>query len=351
MINLLRHIDFERFDVSLICTSEKGKRFFLLEDLPLHVLVCDLHNLMSPLKTLRAVLRIRKFLKAHGVRVIHAYMFNPNMLAALVKLTMPGLRLITTRRDMGYWHGPHHWAAWKLVNRITHRVIAVSEEVKAQSMKMECLAEEKIVAIPNGLDVAAYDPDSTEIAKDLRHLRDRFVVGILAMIRPEKRHDLFIEAARLIGDRISNIHYLVVGPGYPDVVERVKQQVAQAGLSERFTFTGDRRDIAQVLKAFDVSVLCSDTEGMSNTLLESIAMGRVVVATRVGGNPEVIRHEDNGLLVSAGKADELAAAILRLHDDRELRSRLVARARQTALEKYDVHAMVKRICAVYSGVV
>jgi len=350
MINVLRHIDYERFDVSLICTSEKGKRFFLLEDLPLNVLVCNLHNLMSPLKTLHAVLRVRKFLRAHGVRVIHAYMFNPNMLAALVKLTMPGLRLITTRRDMGYWHGPHHWAAWRLVNRITYRVIAVSEEVKAQSMKMESLAEKKIVAIPNGLDVAAYDPDDTEIAEDLRHLRDRFVVGILAMIRPEKRHDLFIEAARLIGDRISNIHYLVVGPGYPEVVARVRQQVAQAGLSERFTFTGDRRDIAQVLKAFDVSVLCSDTEGMSNTLLESIAMGRAVVATRVGGNPEVIRDGDNGLLVSAGKADELAAAIFRLHDDRELRSRLAARARQTALEKYDVHVMVERICAVYSGV-
>jgi glycosyltransferase involved in cell wall biosynthesis len=125
---------------------------------------------------------------------------------------------------------------------------------------------------------------------------------------------------------------------------------ARLDIADRVRMLGDRADVRDVLAAFDVFVLPSRTEGMSNALLEAMAMARPVVATAVGGTPEVLAGDTTGLLVPADDPSTMAGAIARLLDDPERSARLGAAARRRVEEHYGVAAMVRRLEAVYAAV-
>jgi len=351
LISVLKNIDYNRFNVCVICLRFAGTKFQEIKTLPIQTRVFDLDNLMSPVKTLKTIFQIKKIIKENNTHILQSYMFNPNLMASLVTwIPFRKHKLITTRRDMGYWHQSHHWWLYRFMNMVTSKVVAVSEQVRKESIQKEGLDPEKIITIHNGISNDRYknrESEGIEFRKQYGIESDELVVGILAALRPEKRHDVFIEAARIVSEKIRNIRFVIVGDGYRDTKANINKLIDKYSLRQKIVLTGKLENVIPALASFDISVLCSDSEGMSNTMLESIAMGKAVIATAVGGNLEVLENQKNGILVKPGNPEEIAQAIMELHADPGKRAVLQQQARQTAQEKFEITRIIKQLESVY----
>lgn len=355
LISILNNIDYERFNVCVICLRFAGTKFPEIESLPIQTKVFELENLMSLTKTLKTMFKIRRLIRENNTDILQSYMFNPNLMASLVSwIPFKKHILITTRRDMGYWHQEHHWWLYRFMNVVTKKVIAVSEQVRKKSIKKEGLNPDKIITIYNGISNAKFagqESQGESLRKKYNIKEDEFVIGILAALRPEKRHDVFIGAAKIISDNIQNVRFMVVGEGYEDTAKNIDHLLAKYNLQDKFVLTGKLTNVIPALSAFNISILCSDSEGMSNTMLESIAMGKAVIATAVGGNIEVLENNINGILVAPGSPEEIAAAVLDLYQNQEKRLEIQVQAKKTAREKFEIKHIIKQLEATYTQLV
>ncbi|VAW91963.1 hypothetical protein MNBD_GAMMA22-2525 [hydrothermal vent metagenome] len=148
-------------------------------------------------------------------------------------------------------------------------------------------------------------------------------------------------------EKIPNVRFMIVGGGYAATKKNVIGQIEQFNLQKKFLLTGVLGNVVPALAAFDVSVLCSDTEGMSNSVIQSIAMGKATVVTNVGGNPEVIEDGLNGLLVPADDPKSLAAALIKLHKDSKLKKQIELQASKIASEKFNIFPIIVSLQNVY----
>ena len=199
-----------------------------------------------------------------------------------------------------------------------------------------------IRVIPNGIDASPFRPEGARrrIRREFGIPEDAPVAGILAVLRPEKDHRTFLTAARLALDELPDARFLVVGDG--PLAGHVRREVDALDLGDHVVLAGRRADIPDVLAAFDVSVLSStDVETFPLAFLEAMATGLPLIGTRVGGLPEMIAEERNGLLVEPADPQGLARAMLRVLGDRELARTWGAESRRRVLDEFGVEKMVR----------
>ena len=195
--------------------------------------------------------------------------------------------------------------------------------------------ERKVRIIHNGVDPADFDRPVDVAARDavrreLGLTPSEVVVGVLAALRPEKDHELFLDAASLVAAAVPNARFLVVGGGKRRAM--LEARAAALGLGASVVFTGFRSDVPQLLQAIDVFVLCSYTiECFPMALLEAMAASRPAVCTAVGGVPEIAEEGVTGFLVPPKDAEALADRLVRLADDEDLR-RTFGRAARARVE-------------------
>lgn len=200
----------------------------------------------------------------------------------------------------------------------------------------------RIRVVYNGIDLADWRPAprDTALAAKLGIPAGAPVVGTVAMLRPEKDHDTFLRAARLVHDRVPEARFLIVGDGVER--ERLERLTAELGLRDRVLFTGRRTDVPRLLTVFDVSVLSSVTvETFPMSFLEAMAMERPLVTTRVGGVPEMIEEGENGFVVPPRDPGALADALVRTVGDRDVARRMGRRSREIVEERFTVERMVR----------
>jgi len=167
-----------------------------------------------------------------------------------------------------------------------------------------------------------------------RDRQDCFSVGISAnFTRQVKRVDVFIRAAALVLKEIPHVRFCIAGEG--NLRDELVGLSRELGISGNVMFLGALTDVHDVLKGWDIGVLSSDSEGMSNSILEYMASGIPVVATAVGGNRELVEEGVNGFLVARGDHVSMAARICELLEDRDLRKRMGDQGRRIVSEKYD----------------
>jgi glycosyltransferase involved in cell wall biosynthesis len=232
--------------------------------------------------------------------------------------------------------------------RRTHRLIAVSGRVREEVLARGVGRPERFHVVPVGLDLQRFadcDPQRGELRAELGLPAGAPLVGIVARLVPIKRHEVFLTAAAAVAGRVPACRFLVVGDG-----ERRKplEQIArELGIGNRVLFLGWRRDLDRIYADLDVAVLTSANEGSPVSLIEAMASGVPVVGPRVGGVPDVIDDGATGFVVSPGAAGPVAAAVLRLLDDVELRRKMGAAARERALRLYGAERLVADIDALY----
>jgi glycosyltransferase involved in cell wall biosynthesis len=259
--------------------------------------------------------------------------------------------VITSRRDTGF---SRNWRLraveeW-IINPMVDRVTAASPAVAAAARRERGLHDGKVVTIPNGLDLAEWDPrryPREEVRREWGLAEGETAIGVVGHLSTVKgQADLIEAAAPLMRDR-AGVRLFVIGDG--PLRARLQARAAALGLAGRVVFTGVRADVARLLAMLDVVVVPSHTEGMSNALLEAMAMGRAVIATAVDGNLDVVRDGVTGLLVPPRDPAALAAALLRLVDAPD-RGREMGRAARTHIEEaFTLQAMVTRHEELYRG--
>jgi glycosyltransferase involved in cell wall biosynthesis len=208
---------------------------------------------------------------------------------------------------------------------------------------------DRVVSIPTGVDLARFSTgvDGSRIREEFVVAPSTFLVSMVGVLRSWKRHDVLLEALRLLKGRSVPIRSLVVGEGPRREV--IAAEIREKGISDVALLTGYREDIPEIIAASDAVVLASDRfEGVPQVILQAMAMARPVIASPVGGIPEVVRPEVTGLLCPAGDAHAYGDALFRLAGDPVLRERLGRAGRELVLTGYTATAMGDRTEKFYS---
>ena len=351
LLHVLRLLDRRRF-TPLLCCLATGRD----DDVPLLDRVRELrvpildatlpdtaNSLVRPSSVLQMVRVAREF-RRRQVQIVHSYLFHANWFGTLTARLAGSPVAIVSKRSMDtYSRARDRWAC-RVVNRLADCVTAVAGAVRDHVHATEHCPLEKIVVIPNGIGAPAA-PQGSDRSEALHVSEDDRVVGTITRLVWKRGHEELLKAAALIARAEPAAKLLVVGDG--PLRRSLEEQARSLGLNGGVRFLGAVPQAARLLPHFDVFVLSSVWEGMSNGLLEAMAAGRPVVATRVGGNPEVVVDEESGLLVPPKDPQALADAVLRLLRDRDLARRLGEAARRRIESQFTLEQMVHRMEHLY----
>ena len=337
LVTVATGIDRRRFAPLVICLTATGHYESTLREAGVPVrLLAKRHKL-----GLAAYTRLRALLRQERPHVLHTWMFTCNLYG---RLAARGLPLATLASEVA---ADVRKSALRLAvdRRLAPRTAAfyVNSGTVARFYHERCgIPLEKMVVIPNGVRV----PETAPVARGALGVRDdAFVVCGAGRLSEEKGFDHLIEALRLPALADRPVALMLAGEG-PErsALERL---VEARGLRDRVRLLGHRSDLPAVLRASDAFVLSSLHEGMSNALMEALALGLPCVTTRVGGVDELVVPEESGLVVAAGVPAALARALGRLLDDPALARRLGAAARERMARHFSPEANIRRFEALY----
>jgi glycosyltransferase involved in cell wall biosynthesis len=290
-----------------------------------------------------------------GPSVLHTYFFWPIMYGRLLKILGKVEHLVENREDVGFKLGPVHLWLLRRTTEAPDLVICVSEAVRRAAIDKEGLSPEKVVVVPNGVPlpdgVPPSDPATKQGAREALGIpQDSLVVGMIAGLnRPVKGVDRLIATIPQIVKIVANANIVIAGDG--PLREGLEEQAAALGVRDHVTFLGHLSDIKPLYQAMDISVLTSHSEGLSITLLESMAAGLPVVVTAVGGNPEVVIHGETGFLVPSWEPKAFVDAVATLAANADERSAMGEAGRLRCAENYDISTVSGRYEELYASVV
>jgi FkbM family methyltransferase len=231
-------------------------------------------------------------------------------------------------------------------------IIPVSEEIKRSLMRRRGIPEHKIRVVHYGVDLKKFHPNGHDqtLAKrlELGAARDDVLIGILARLEPPKGHRFFVEAFAEIIKRFPRARAIFAGDG--SLRAELEAGIRQAGLGERIRLLGTRDDVTEILNAIDLFVLPSISEGLPNVLLEAMACQKPVIATEIGGIPEVIRHGENGYLAPPADATALQATLLQCLAEREKWESLAHQARRTVEDRFSLEHQIACFEAIFEEI-
>jgi glycosyltransferase involved in cell wall biosynthesis len=310
------------------------------EGIPLELIPCDGQV------DLAAIRRISHLTKARGINLVHSHGYKADVYSFLAS-RFSSIPIVATAHN---WTGKSEVPSIynkldRLVLRWFCRVAAVSDGV-AGKLRDSGVRSHKIVRIPNGVDLARFEA-SIPIDAGVRSGSDA-VVGVVGRLVKEKGCDYFLRAAADVLPHFPGTKFLFIGDG----PERMSLELLarDLGIEENVTFLGHSKDMPPVYASLDFCVLPSLLEGMPMTVLEAMAAGKTIIATRVGEIPNMLDTDVNGLLVAPGSVAELRAAMIRLLGNPSLRSRLGANGRRKAFECFSAEVMARAYMALYDEI-
>jgi glycosyltransferase involved in cell wall biosynthesis len=297
---------------------------------------------------LTAAWRFSRVIKRLAPDVIHAHDPHGVAMASLAlslgSSTAQGRapRLVASRRVDFHLKG-NSFSRWKY--RQVDAFIAASEAIR-QMLVADGVPAERAVTVHEGIDVdhvEAAPPVNVHEAFWLPHQAP--VVGNVAALVPHKGQRYLVDAAHLVVQNVPDARFIILGEG--ELREHLEKQVHEHHLEKHVLLPGFRTDVLGCIKAFDLFVMSSVTEGLGTSLLDAMACGRPIVATRAGGIPEIIEDGVNGALVPPRDAASLAAAIVRALKDEGWRRRMGEAGLTRVRERFTVDRMVSETAAVY----
>jgi glycosyltransferase involved in cell wall biosynthesis len=342
VVNLVHNHDRQRFDVHLACFRRSGPLLDELDTDRITLTDYPITTLPSP-RTLWQQARLGRYVRRNRIRVVHSFGFYANVFA------IPAARLggaevvVASIRDTGDHLRWSQQALQKLVCRAADHVLVNAAAVKAVLVGHGYDAS-RISVIPNGIDSARFrEPEGPSGVRRELGLPERApLVVVVSRLNRLKGIEYFLEAAALLASGFPEARYLIVGDSISQAYRsELEARAAALGLGQRVRFTGFRRDVPDLLSEASVSVLPSLSEGLSNVVLETMAAGVPVVATSVGGTPEMVEDGVTGLLVEPRDPRALAQAIGSMLAD-PARGRAIGKAgRQWVAERFSLEAMVR----------
>lgn len=346
VFDLIRRLPRAEFDV-LVGAPADGPYFEHLKGLGVEVAVLSLNRLS--LRTLASLVRL---VRQRRIHVIHSHGKGAGLYGRLTAW-WTGLPAVHT------FHGIHYerysrpgrvlyLALERCLSRLTHTVINVSSAQEAEGLRLGLFTPTQSVVIVNGVDVADIDGivARAPIKRfDLGLAPDDLVLGCVARLDPVKGLEVLLEAVRILVPQYPRLKLVLVGDG--SEASKLHRLARVMGLRGRVLFTGVVKDAPRMFPAWNVYASASRKEGLPLALLEAMACGLPVVATRVSGHVDVVAARETGLLVNRDDPADLAANIARLLDDPALRQAMGRAGRARVVENFSVDCAVREIGALY----
>ncbi|HZI94540.1 MAG TPA: glycosyltransferase [Patescibacteria group bacterium] len=350
LVALARGLDRSRFDLRVACFKRSGVFLPELEAQGIPIINYPIRNLHG-LRTMKEQLRFARDLRRERTQILHAFNFYPNMFAIPAARLAGVPAIIATLRDMGDLWTPMQRRTQRWVCRMAHRVVANADAVREQALK-EGYEPRKLSVIRNGLDLSKFS-GATDPARQREALGLPLHVPVVAVFS-RLNHEVkgihcFLEAAAQVAPAHPDARFLVVGDG--PLRADLEALGRRLGLGDRVRFTGFRADIGATMAAVTISVIPSQSEGLSNVLLESMAASLPVVATRVGGTPEVVENHRSGMLVPPRDPAALAQAIGSLLNDPERATALGRAGRRRVERRFQLNRMVDETMNLYEEMI
>jgi glycosyltransferase involved in cell wall biosynthesis len=293
----------------------------------------------------RAFVRLLTILRRLRPSILHSHMVHANLLARAVRLVWREPKLICTIHsvnDGGRWRQ----LAYRATDAIPELTTACSRAVAARFVKIRSVSPDKMLVLPNGIDVVRFQPNEN-IRLSIRNslnIESQFVWLAVGRLDAPKDYSNMLQAFSQVPNADTQLLIAGTGPLHGEVDRLIKE----LGIADKVRLLGFRNDIPELMNAADGYVMSSQWEGLPMVLLEAAATGLPIVATRAGGNDEVVMHGKSGVLVPVQDPSALATAmeqIMRMSDDQMISMRRAAR--QYVVATYSLDAIVSRWEAIY----
>lgn len=345
LVKMLKFFDSGRFITYVCCLGKKGELVNDLEKRGIEVFFVTKRGKLDFFK----VFRLARLLREKKIDIVHTYsgVYRDGAIAA--KLAGAS-RIFHT--DQGRFYPDNAITKFYhriLTNYFRDKVIAVSRDLKTYLSKKVKLNPSKIIVITNGIETGRSlgDFDRNKYRENLGLSEGDLVFGTVARLAPVKDHNTLIEAGSKVFDEVPNAKLLVIGDG--PLRGKLEIKTRNLKIADRVIFLGRRRDIPELLSILDLFVLSSRHEGTSLSILEAMAKGLAVVATNVGGNPEVVVNNVTGLLVEPANPNSLARGIIEILRNREKRMEFGIKAKRRVSEKFNIEKTAKQHEALYNS--
>ncbi|MCO6439624.1 MAG: glycosyltransferase [Nitrococcus mobilis] len=291
------------------------------------------------------IARLRRILRAEQPDLVHLHSRRGADVLGGIAARLVGVPAIVSRRVDN--PEPRWQVAVKY--RFHSHVVTISEAIR-QVLLGAGLPPEKVTCVPSAVDSELYRPQAEHawFRQAFALTRDERTVGMVAQFIPRKGHRVLLDAIPRVLHQHPRTRFLLFGQGPQQ--SAIRRCAERQGWVQRVVFAGFRDDLPRILPCLDLLVHPALLEGLGVSLLQAAACGLPVVASRVGGIPEIVRSGENGELVAPGDAERLAVAINRLLADRELAARYGKAGRERVLRSFSIRAMAEGNAAVYARV-
>ena len=348
-VELALRLSPQSYDVTLGCLRARGPLLEKLKGSAVSVREFYPKGGFDSVHGIYQMFRLAMFLRRGRFQIVHTHDLYANLLG------IPAARIagvpvtISSQRDLShldvYQTGRRVWI--RRVQNLSMAVLTNSKAVRESVLAENHFAPEKIRIIYNGVDTDKFQQGSRDrnwLAPDAA--KEKWITLVGNMHSDVKGHPLLIAAAPEVIREFPQTRFVLVGDGARR--NDFEQEVAQLGLQSHFLFLGRRDDVNRILACSDIAVLPSKAEGLPNAVLEYLAAGLPMIATRVGGNSEIVEDGKNGLLVPPEDSGALANALLRLLRAPELAARLACRGRELVVAEFSFRRLIEKTDQLYS---
>lgn len=304
----------------------------------------------------KTIAQLLSSINQNRIHIVHSMGARADFFARMAIRKIPKTALVCTVAmpvegfDIGFIRKIVYKIADRFSSRYVTQFIAVSKAIKEQLVRKRNIHSGRITVVYNGVELDQYN-QNVNASEKTRHslgITDDYpIIGTIGRLVYQKGYSHFLQAAKQVYEKKKYVRFVIVGHGPEE--DNLKNMAKSLGISHVCSFAGLRRDIPELLSAFDVFVLSSVLEGLPRIVIEAMAMGRPIVATDIDGVSEELEDGKTGLLVPPKDAGALAKSIIDLLVDKAKSFQMGINARKTAEEKFGVDIMLKKVEKVYEG--
>ena len=360
VLDLINHIDRNRFEMSVVCLDGAGKLFDQVNlDAGACLVLNKSHMIRTPVGTFdpASLWRMRGFFHERTIDIVHAHNMGPLAFGGVsARLCFRRPIVVYSEHNQFYSASPRARSKFALYIRLADHVVTVSHDLK-RTLEQKVHPFGPIRVIHNGIDgskfaMGAGDSGSegwrASVRAELGVTPDQILIGAGVVLSKQKGLPYLLEAAREVIDNEPRALFALAGDG--PLREELRRIAADYNLGDRFQFLGYRDDMPRIVAALDIYALSSLWEGLPLSLVEALAMGKPIVATQVGGNCEVVDDWKGGITVPARDATALARALLTVCQDENFRARCQIENRDRFEQHFSLQSMVKAHETLYEEV-
>lgn len=347
LLKLLQSIDKGRFRTHVLCLDGSGSL------MPEYVAAADSVHVIGRrhLFDIRALARTIETIRNIGPAVCHTYLYIANLFGGWAARLAGVPKVVASQRGLGI--DPQHSRLKRVEQWLMNIVIAqfadtLTANSQAVSARMADVGWRPVEVIYNGIDESECPSSGPDVRSRLGFPEGATLLATIARLDPKKDLETLLRAFSRVEHAHPAIDLVVIGGGFDAYEKRLQALADQLRIADKVHFLGFRSDALELLAACDVSLLSSLTEGLPNAVLESMLLGKPVVATAVGGVPELITHGVEGLLVAPGDCRQMAANVLTLIEDPHLARKMGQRGRARARSQFGLSTMVHRSTGLYA---